>query len=407
LSTQRACRLLELQRSTYYKKSVADPQLPLRMRIRELAFARPRFGYHRIHVLLRREGWDVGKKRVHRLCRLEGLNLRRWTRKRRAFPGRVPPEPCMAPNECWSLDFVTDALADGRRFRILTVVDNFTREALAVDMDFSMPARRVTAVLNRVITDRAIPRMLRTDNGPEFTSRHFDHWAHANRINLDFIQPGRPMQNGFVESFNGRLRDLRTQGHSRKGRPAREGLKRRKREEEKLRASRERNRKARGLKDKSIRNIRTTLNTILSSAVEWGYLAAMPRLPKVKVDDPQWEWYRAEEARLLVAAVRDEWERAVLLFPLATGACAWCSDGLGTPRSPPASGTVTSRPERATATSGSSIFRERPTRSGHRSTKIVPTWCQQLAHRPRISSKTRRKCGFLVVTPSGIGPTLA
>ena len=114
--------------------------------------------------------------------------------------------------------------------------------------------------------------------------------------------------------------DLRTQGHSRKGRPAREGLKRRKREEEKLRATRERNRKARGLKDKSIRNIRTTLNTILSSAVEWGYLAAMPRLPKVKVDDPQWEWYRAEEARLLVAAVRDEWERAVLLFPLATGA---------------------------------------------------------------------------------------
>lgn len=114
--------------------------------------------------------------------------------------------------------------------------------------------------------------------------------------------------------------DLRMQGHSRKGRPAREGLKRRKREEEKLRATRERNRKARGLKDKSIRNIRTTLNTILSSAVEWGYLAAMPRLPKVKVDDPQWEWYRAEEAKLLVAAVRDEWERAVLLFPLATGA---------------------------------------------------------------------------------------
>jgi integrase len=114
--------------------------------------------------------------------------------------------------------------------------------------------------------------------------------------------------------------DLRTQGHSRKGRPAREGLKRRKREEEKLRATRERNRKARGLKDKSIRNIRTTLNTILSSAVEWGYLAAMPRLPKVKVDDPQWEWYRAEEAKLLVAAVRDEWERAVLLFPLGTGA---------------------------------------------------------------------------------------
>ena len=114
--------------------------------------------------------------------------------------------------------------------------------------------------------------------------------------------------------------DLRTLGHSRKGRPPREGLKRRRREEEKIRSTRERNRKPRGLKDKSIRNIRTTLSTILSSAVEWGYLVAMPRLPKVKVDDPQWEWYRAEEAKLLVAAARDEWERALLLFPLATGA---------------------------------------------------------------------------------------
>ena len=116
---------------------------------------------------------------------------------------------------------------------------------------------------------------------------------------------------------------VRGSAHARtltEGKAPQEGLKRRRREEEKLRATRERNRKPRGLKDKSIRNIRTTLSTILSSAVEWGYLAAMPRLPKVKVDDPQWEWYRAEEARRLVAAARDEWERAMLLFPLATGA---------------------------------------------------------------------------------------
>jgi len=123
-----------------------------------------------------------------------------------------------------------------------------------------------------------------------------------------------------AQNVTGLFGDLRTLGHSRKGKPAREGLKRRRREEEKLRATRERHRKPRGLKDKSIRNIRTTLSTILSSAVEWGYLAAMPRLPKVKVDDPQWEWYRAEEARRLVAAARDEWDRAMLLFPLATGA---------------------------------------------------------------------------------------
>jgi len=118
--------------------------------------------------------------------------------------------------------------------------------------------------------------------------------------------------------------DLRTLGHSRKGKPARDGLKRRRREEEKLRATQERHRKPRGLKDKSIRNIRTTLSTILSSAVEWGYLAAMPRLPKVKVDDPQWEWYRGEEARRLVRAARDEWERALLLFP-PPRARAWVS----------------------------------------------------------------------------------
>jgi integrase len=123
-----------------------------------------------------------------------------------------------------------------------------------------------------------------------------------------------------AESVTALFGDLRTLGHSRKGKPPRDGLKRRRREEEKLRATRERHRKPRGLKDKSIRNVRTTLSTILSSAVEWGYLAAMPRLPKVKVDDPQWEWYRAEEATRLVAAARDEWERAALLFPLATGA---------------------------------------------------------------------------------------
>ena len=177
-----------------------------------------------------------------------------------------------------------------------------------------------------------------------------------------------------AQNVTGLFGDLRTLGHSRKGKPPREGLKRRRREEEKLRATRERNRKPRGLKDKSIRNIRTTLSTILSSAVEWGYLAAMPRLPKVKVDDPQWEWYRAEEARRLVAAARDEWERAMLLFPLATGARMES-------RSRSAGATSTGCP--GWFTSGS-----RPQRKGDRQHEERTAWAVPLT--PELVSALRR-----------------
>jgi putative transposase len=207
ISKQRACRLLNLQRSTFYKASTAKPQENLIQRIKELAAARPRFGYKRIHVLLQREGWPVGVKRVHRLYRLEGLALRRRTRKKRSKHKREVPPAAHAPNECWALDVVHDTLTGGRPFRVLTAMDICTREGLAVKMGFSTPASFVTHVLDEIIARRGVPKMLRIDNGTEFTSNHFDRWAWKHRIHLDYTTPGKPTENGHIESFNGRLRD--------------------------------------------------------------------------------------------------------------------------------------------------------------------------------------------------------
>lgn len=207
ISIKRVCGLLELQRSTFYKQSIADPQLELRQRLRELAESRPRFGYRRLHVLLQREGWVVGHKRVHRLYRLEGLNLRLRKKRRRAKVVRVAPAPCVARNECWSIDFVSDSLGDGRRFRALTVIDNFTRVCPVIQVAGSMPSSSVVEALDQAIAAHGRPSIIRIDNGPEFTSRVFDSWAYARRIELDYITPGKPTENGFIESFNGKFRD--------------------------------------------------------------------------------------------------------------------------------------------------------------------------------------------------------
>ena len=207
ISVRRACRLLSLQPSTFYKKSVRDPQTALRLRLKELAGSRPRYGYRRLHVLLVRGGWEVGVKRVYRLYKEEGLSLRIKSRKRRAQTIRVSPPPANAPNECWSIDFVHDRLASGRQIRALTVIDNHTRESLCIEVDYSLPAPRVTEALDRVIAIRGKPASIRLDNGTEFRCFHFDHWAWGRRIRLDFTDPGRPVQNCFIESFNGRFRD--------------------------------------------------------------------------------------------------------------------------------------------------------------------------------------------------------
>ncbi len=176
--------------------------------LRELAALRKRFGYRRLHTLLRREGMLVNHKRVHRLYREEGLSLRRRKRKRLTSEGRGPGEAASGPNQVWSLDFVSDCLSVGRRLKLLTVVDTYTRESLAIEVDTSISGERVARVLDRVIAARgAQPEEIVMDNGPEMTSRALDQWAYERGVRLRFIAPGKPVQNAFIESFNGRLRD--------------------------------------------------------------------------------------------------------------------------------------------------------------------------------------------------------
>jgi putative transposase len=180
----------------------------VRQRLRELAALRKRFGYRRLGLLLRREGMLVNHKRVYRLYREEGLSLRRRKRKRLTSEGRGPGELAAAPNQVWSLDFVSDCTARSRRLRLLTVVDTFTRESLAIEVDTSISGERVARVLDQVIAGRgAQPEEIVMDNGPELTSRALDQWAYERGVRLRFIAPGKPVQNAFIESFNGRLRD--------------------------------------------------------------------------------------------------------------------------------------------------------------------------------------------------------
>jgi len=180
----------------------------LRERLRQLAGERRRFGYRRLHVLLRREGEQVNHKRVYRLYREEGLSVRRRGRKRVSRAERLPLETPTSPNQLWSLDFMQDALSWGRKFRLLSVEDVFTREALAIEVDTSLPATRVVGVLERVTAQTgATPKEIVLDNGPELTSRALDQWAYERGVNLRFIDPGKPQQNGYIESFNGHFRD--------------------------------------------------------------------------------------------------------------------------------------------------------------------------------------------------------
>ena len=183
-------------------------QAPLRLRIRDLAAARVRYGYFRIYILLRREGWLVNHKRVYRLYREDGLSLRlRRPRRKVSAANRERQPAASAPNEMWSMDFVSDALFDGRRLRALTVIDAFTREALAIDVDQGIKGEQVVTAMARIASVRGAPKTIRVDNGPEFISKALDRWAYENGVTLDFSRPGKPTDNAFVESFNGRLRD--------------------------------------------------------------------------------------------------------------------------------------------------------------------------------------------------------
>ena len=206
-SRRQVCRALGFPRATDYYRSRKDPQDALRVRLRDLAAARVKYGYRRLHVLLRREGWKVNKKRVLRLYQQEALALRRKNPRRRASvrtrEGRPPVE---AADQVWAMDFVSVPLADGRRARVLTVLDVFTREALALRADARFTAGMVVRVLDELKTSRGVPKSLRVDNGPEFAGKMLDLWAYFNTAALDFSRPGKPTDNAFIESFNGRLR---------------------------------------------------------------------------------------------------------------------------------------------------------------------------------------------------------
>lgn len=208
MSCARACRLAQFGRASWYRKSRAKDQSALRLRIRDLAHARPRFGYQRIWVLLRREGWRINRKRVRRLYRLDGLQLRMRVRRRKHIALHRGPAPVpVGPQERWSMDFVHDTLADGRPFRILTVVDNWSRHSPVLEAGFRMSGTTVSETLDRVLGDGSGPRSITVDHGTEFQSRALEDWAYRRGVQLDFIRPGKPVENAFIESFNGRLRD--------------------------------------------------------------------------------------------------------------------------------------------------------------------------------------------------------
>ena len=208
LSERRACRLVRLSRDSFRNPPMASEQTQtLRCRIVDIAHQRRRFGYRRVHDLLRRDFPGVNHKRVYRLYREANLAVRKRKKSKRPLHERVPLQLAKAVNEVWSMDFVSDSLSNGRRLKYLTVADDFSHECVDIAVDFGISGEYVTRLLDRAAVFRGYPEMVRTDNGPEFTSRVFMAWAQTHGIRHILIQPGRPMQNGYIESFNGKFRD--------------------------------------------------------------------------------------------------------------------------------------------------------------------------------------------------------
>jgi putative transposase len=208
LSERRACRLVGLSRDSFRNPPMASEQTQtLRCRIVDIAHQRRRFGYRRVHDLLRRDFPGVNHKRVYRLYREANLAVRKRKKSKRPLHERVPLQLAKAVNEVWSMDFVSDSLSNGRRLKYLTVADDFSHECVDIAVDFGISGEYVTRLLDRAAVFRGYPEMVRTDNGPEFTSRVFMAWAQTHGIRHILIQPGRPMQNGYIESFNGKFRD--------------------------------------------------------------------------------------------------------------------------------------------------------------------------------------------------------
>ena len=197
VSERRACGLMGVHRATYRYRQRRKEDRQLRVRLRELAETRRRFGYRRLQILLKREGWQVNHKRVFRLYAEEKLSLRRKRGRKRSAVRQPLPEPT-AINQVWSVDFMTDSFSSGRRFRTLNVVDDYTRECLAIEVDTSIGGARVVRVLEKLKKERGLPRQIRSDNGPEFLSRAVDQWAFEQGLQWHTIQPGRPMENSYI-----------------------------------------------------------------------------------------------------------------------------------------------------------------------------------------------------------------
>jgi putative transposase len=208
ISERRACRLTQLARSTQRRKLPSKTDDDVAQRLTELARERQRFGYRRLTALLRREGRNVNHKRVYRLYRDLGLAMRRrkhrHSRQRQAAAAKINLHKA---NQRWAMDFVADTLAHGRTFRVLTIIDEYTRECLAIETDTSLPGLRVIRVLEGLAQTRGLPEEIHVDNGPEFVCRSVRSWCEKRRVLLRYIEAGRPMQNGHIESFNGRFRD--------------------------------------------------------------------------------------------------------------------------------------------------------------------------------------------------------
>jgi putative transposase len=207
VSERRACASLGVDRASVRYRSQLPDDTVIRARLRELAAIRRRFGYRRLHILMRREGFIMNHKKLRRLYREERLQVRRRGGRKRALGTRAPMAIPQGPNQRWSLDFLSDAFVDGRRFRILAVVDDFTRECLALAADTSLPGLRVVRELEAIIARRCRPAMCVSDNGTELTGTAVLRWSQEMRIEWHYIAPGKPTQNAFIESFNGRLRD--------------------------------------------------------------------------------------------------------------------------------------------------------------------------------------------------------
>nr|WP_154667607.1 IS3 family transposase [Leisingera caerulea] len=206
-SQRRACALAGIDPRVYRRRPVRPEDKDLRHRLRELSGERRRFGYRRLHILLKREGWEVNWKKLYRIYREEGLTVRKRGGRKRAIGTRAPMAIPQGPNQRWSLDFVSDTLSDGRRFRILCVIDDFSRECLATVVDTSLSGLRVARELDRIADLRGYPCLVVSDNGTELTSNAILKWQQDRQVEWHYIAPGKPMQNGFVESFNGRFRD--------------------------------------------------------------------------------------------------------------------------------------------------------------------------------------------------------